>query len=73
MLKLHAVELILVVPVVVECLCAMKYSPADREVTHGIANIRLDWKNSTRFDALLVVLNEEVPPVVFVTQDAESD
>jgi hypothetical protein len=58
-----------VVDAIVElCAWAMKYSPAESDVTHGIAMKRLLCRNSMKFDAPDVVVKEDVPPVVFVIQ-----
>jgi len=49
------------------CRWAMKYKPSESDVWHGIAMNRLLCKKSMKFDALEVVVKDDVPPVVFVT------
>src|SRR5258706_3744666 len=62
------VKLLPTVAVVLECACPMKYSPGVRVVTSGMRNICIPVKKFVHRFEPLVVLNEVVPPVEFVTQ-----
>ena len=69
LLTLRSVKLLPTVAVVLECACPMKYSPGVRVVTNGMRNICNPVKKFVHRLLPLVVLNEVVPPVEFVTQD----
>src|SRR5258707_9527527 len=62
------VKLLPTVAVVLECACPMKYSPGVRVVTSGMRNICIPVKKLVHRLLALEVLNEVVPPVLFVTQ-----
>ena len=68
MLTLSKVKLLPTVAVVLECPWPMKYSPGVSVVTRGMRNICIPVKKFVHKLLPLVVLNEVVPPVEFVTQ-----